>query len=317
MNQKKDTKYFHTSVMKKEVIKYLKIKKNGIYIDATFGYGGHTKEILKKLGKNGRVYAIDKDPETKKQAEKIADPRFYFINGNFSKIYSYAIDLGIKKKIDGILFDLGISSPQLDNPNRGFSFSNDGPLDMRMNQKNYVSASRWLKQAEEKKIHIILKKYGEERYSKKIAKAIKKQNKKKMITRTNELSKLICKTIPTLNKKRKKHPATRSFQAIRIHINQELENLDIALKNILDIMNKESRILIISFHSLEDKQVKKFILNNSTYNNIPKKLSILENDLKKQKKIRLKNIKKISPSKNEIKKNPRSRSAILRVSEII
>ncbi|XRY30537.1 MAG: 16S rRNA (cytosine(1402)-N(4))-methyltransferase RsmH [Buchnera aphidicola (Tetraneura akinire)] len=317
MNQKKDKKYFHTSVMKKEVIKYLKIKKNGIYIDATFGYGGHTKEILKKLGKNGRVYAIDKDPETTKQAEKIADSRFHFINGNFSKIYNYVVNLGIKKKIDGILFDLGISSPQLDNPSRGFSFSKDGPLDMRMNQKNYVSASRWLKQAKEKKIHIILKKYGEERYSKKIARAIKKQNKKKMITRTNELSKLICDTIPILNKKRKKHPATRSFQAIRIYINQELKNLDIALKNTLDIMNKKSRILIISFHSLEDKQVKKFILNNSTYNNIPTKLSILENDLKKQKKIRLKNIKKILPSKNEIKKNPRSRSAILRVSEII
>ncbi|CAL4042577.1 Ribosomal RNA small subunit methyltransferase H [Buchnera aphidicola (Tetraneura ulmi)] len=310
-------KYSHIAVMKKEIIKYLKIKKNGIYVDATFGYGGHTKEILKKLGKNGKIYAIDKDPEIKKEAEKITDPRFYFIYGSFSKIYNYATKLGIKKKIDGILFDLGVSSPQLDNPKRGFSFINDGPLDMRMNQKNYISASKWLRKEKEKKIFIILKKYGEERYAKKIARAIKKQNKKKIITRTNELANLICSTIPKSKKKRKKHPATRSFQAIRIHVNQELKELDIALKNILDVMNKKSRILIISFHSLEDKKVKNFILNNSTYNNIPKKLSILENNLQKQKKIRLKNIKKISPNKNEIKKNPRSRSAILRVSETL
>ncbi|CAL4320966.1 Ribosomal RNA small subunit methyltransferase H [Buchnera aphidicola (Eriosoma grossulariae)] len=308
-------KQLHIPIMLNEVIKFLNIKKNGIYLDATFGYGGHSKKILQNLGKEGKIFAIDKDPESKKYSNTINDSRLHFIHGNFSKIYHYAKKLNFIKKINGIIIDLGVSSPQLDNPKRGFSFMKDGPLDMRMNPQENITASKWLLQTKENNLFKILKNYGEESYAKKIACAIIQQNKKKPITRTLELSNLIEKIVS--KKYRKKHPATKSFQAIRIFINNELEEIKILLKNVINILTPGGRLLIITFHSLEDRIVKNFINQNSNQKIIPINLPINETILSEKCNFRFKKIDKINPTKQEINTNKRSRSATLRIAELI
>ncbi|NIH40953.1 MAG: 16S rRNA (cytosine(1402)-N(4))-methyltransferase RsmH [Buchnera aphidicola (Periphyllus aceris)] len=304
----------HTPVLLKKSIKFLKIKKNGIYIDATFGCGGHSKKILKKLGSQGKLYVIDKDPESIKIAKKIKDSRIKIIKGSFSQIYKYCTKYKILRKINGIILDLGISSLQLNNSKRGFSFKKDGPLDMRMNQKKGITASKWIMNATEKKISEVLKKYGEERYSKKIASNITKYKKKKKIKRTQQLSKIIKKSLPY----QKKHPSRRSFQAIRIYLNNELYELKKFLKNILKILKPKGRLCIISFHSLEDRIIKNFMFKHSRkIPNFPSSIPFTEKELIKlnKKKCKLKIYKKIFPTKKEIFNNLRSRSAILRIAE--
>ncbi|WP_343182663.1 16S rRNA (cytosine(1402)-N(4))-methyltransferase RsmH [Buchnera aphidicola] len=310
MNNKKK----HQTVLLKETIQSLKIKKNGIYVDGTFGEGGHSIKILEKLGENGTLYAIDQDPEAIKIAKKITDHRFHIIHGNFAEIDLFFKKNKIKKKIDGIILDLGVSTMQIMSKKRGFSFNLDGPLDMRMNPKIGISASKWINQEKINKIYKVLKYFGEEKFSKRIAEAIKKTRKKKPIITTLELSNLIKSHIPW--EKRHKHPATKSFQAIRIFINQEINLLKIFLDKILKFLNYKGRISIISFHSLEDRLVKQFMIKNSKNPHFLNKIPLKENEILQLYQKKLKIIHRIFPTKKEIINNPRSRSAILRTAEL-
>ncbi|QCI15909.1 16S rRNA (cytosine(1402)-N(4))-methyltransferase RsmH [Buchnera aphidicola] len=304
----------HIPVMKKELIHSLKIKKNGIYIDSTFGSGGHSNEILKKIGKDGKLYSIDRDPIAVSIGKTIKDSRFHIINTTFSKLLDYASNENITGKVNGIIFDLGVSSIQLDNNKRGFSFKKDGPLDMRMNPNYGLSAADWLFKSTVEEIAFVLKNFGEERFSKKIAYAIKNRNKIKKITSTFELSNIVRATIPIKNKF--KHPARRTFQAIRIYINQELEEIKKGLKSALKILKPGGRLSIISFHSLEDRIVKKFMIKNSVKATVPYGMPITEKQLNQLKICKLKMIDRILPTKKEINDNPRARSSILRIAEI-
>ncbi|WMY97718.1 MAG: 16S rRNA (cytosine(1402)-N(4))-methyltransferase RsmH [Arsenophonus sp.] len=314
LNKKK-----YKSVLLNEAINSLNIKKSGIYIDATFGTGGHSKLILSHLGPYGKLIAIDRDPEAIEIAKKIKDKRLIIHNLCFSKLFKFIKFQKLEGKINGILLDLGMSSIQLDNPKRGFSFMKDGPLDMRMNQQKGETAKKWLTYAKKKDIEKILKKYGEEKYAKKIAKNIfyyNQLNKNDPLNSTVKLKELINKCISI--KKRKKNPATKTFQAIRIYINNELEEIKKFLKDSLNILATYGRLSVISFHSLEDKLIKSFITNNSNILlNIPSKLPITENEIRKKFPKKMKKLGKVKATKNEISKNPRSRSAILRFAEKI
>ncbi|AAM67778.1 16S rRNA (cytosine(1402)-N(4))-methyltransferase RsmH [Buchnera aphidicola] len=304
----------HISVMKKELIESLKIKKNGIYIDGTFGMGGHALSILKTIGREGRLYAIDRDPNSVFIGNQIKDKRFHIIHSNFSKILNYAKYNNIIGKVNGILFDLGTSSLQIENEKRGFSFKKNGPLDMRMNPHAGISASEWLFKSDINKIYFVLKNFGEERFSKRIAYAIKDYCKKKKINNTFELVDIIKKATPIKNKF--KHPAKRTFQAIRIYINQELEEIKKGLENSLKILKPGGRLSIISFHSLEDRIVKNFMMKYSKKATVPYGLPITENKLETLRICKLKIINRIFPTQKEIEKNPRARSSVLRTAEL-
>ncbi|WP_343183258.1 16S rRNA (cytosine(1402)-N(4))-methyltransferase RsmH [Buchnera aphidicola (Neophyllaphis podocarpi)] len=304
----------HITVLLNETIENLKIKKNGIYIDGTFGCGGHTNKILNKLNEYGRIFVIDKDPKAIEIAKQIKDHRIKVIHGSFSMILKYAIKFNIIKKIDGIILDLGMSSMQISDKNRGFSFLRNSYLDMRMDDTQGITAAEWLQKSSEKEISQVLKNLGEERYAKKIAKAIVKKNKISPIKYTKELVEIIKNSTP--KKDKNKNPATRSFQAIRIFINNELSDIKIALKDSLKILKNKGRILTISFHSLEDRIIKHFMINNSKQINLPKDIPLTKTQLDKINPKILKIIGRIFPSKNEIKNNIRARSAILRIAEL-
>lgn len=307
--------YQHKTVLLTEAVDALAIKQDGIYVDGTFGRGGHSRLILEKLGPNGRLIAIDRDLNAIQVAKEIDDPRLTLVHGPFSQVANYVEELGLTGKIDGFLLDLGVSSPQLDDPERGFSFMRDGPLDMRMDCTKGMSASEWLMQSSEEDIAWVLKTFGEERFAKRIARAIVEQNQQKTLTRTLELANLISNASPI--KERHKHPATRSFQAIRIYINSELEEVESALRGSLEILNDHGRLAVISFHSLEDRIVKQFIAKQSKGPDIPKGLPLTEEQIKKYGSCTLKSLGKEKPSKQEIDDNARSRSAILRIAERI
>ena len=309
-----DTHHKHITVLLHEAVEGLAIKPNGIYIDGTFGRGGHSRLILSQLGKNGCLIATDRDPRAIEEAKTISDPRFQIFHTTFSAIPAVCEELGLIGKIDGILLDLGVSSPQLDDADRGFSFMRDGPLDMRMDTTKGLSAAEWLDQASIDDLTWVLKEFGEERFAKRIATAIVNFNKTsgQKITRTLQLAQIISDAVPFKDKH--KHPATRSFQAIRIFINSELDELEKALNSVLSVLASEGRLSIISFHSLEDRMVKQFIKKNSKGKEVPRGLPILESELNKD--IPLKAVgKAIMPSEAEIEANPRSRSAVLRVAE--
>jgi 16S rRNA (cytosine1402-N4)-methyltransferase len=301
--------------MLNKVIEGLNILSNGTYVDCTFGRGGHSKNILKKIGKNGKLIAIDKAAEAEHYAKEnfTSDQRFFFEKSNFSNI-EFIINKHCKsRKVDGILLDLGVSSPQLDDPNRGFSFMREGPIDMRMDITNKMTALLWLQKADVEEISMVLKKYGEEKYSFRIAKNIKYSIENNLLHTTLDLSKIINDCYPK-NKLGKKNPATKSFQAIRIFINNELQELEKILNNCIDLIDKGGRLVVISFHSLEDRIVKNFIKIHSDGKNTISKLPITGNN----QKLSLKKIKiPLKASDNEIENNIRARSARIRVAEKI
>ncbi len=310
----------HITVLLHEAVDGLALKEDGIYIDATFGRGGHSRLILSKLSANGRLIAIDRDPRAIAEAQKIQDPRFHIEHNSFSAIPEICEKLGLTGKIDGILLDLGVSSPQLDDAERGFSFMKDGPLDMRMDTTKGLSAAQWLQQVSEQDLAWVLKTFGEERFAKRIAQTIVGYNKSaveknsEILNRTLQLAELIAQSVPFKDKH--KHPATRSFQAIRIYINSELEELESLLQSALTVLAPQGRLSVISFHSLEDRMVKHFMRKQSKGEDIPKGLPLREDQIERRQT--LKTIgKAIQPSDEEIAFNPRSRSAVLRIAERI
>ena len=309
MHDKKKSNH-HDSVLLNESLNSLNIKSNGIYIDATIGRCGHTRGILERLGKSGRVIGLDQDIDAIEYAKmNFTDPRLSLIHSNFSKLNEQLEKLKLIGKVDGILMDLGISSPQIDNAERGFSFNKDGALDMRMDQAKKLTAAIWLKESSETEIANTLYQYGEEKRSRIIASRIKEYQKNKDIKSTLELAELI-KTVVKPGKN--KHPATRSFQAIRIAINDELKMLSEALNQTLDALAKNGRLAIITFHSIEDRIVKQFVHKHSRPKQPPKGLPIISDELNQ---CTLKDLGKVKPTSDEIIINRRSRSAILRVVE--
>ncbi|MCW6623077.1 16S rRNA (cytosine(1402)-N(4))-methyltransferase RsmH [Yersinia ruckeri] len=307
--------YKHTSVLLDEAVNGLNIRSNGIYIDGTFGRGGHSRLILSQLGPEGRLIAIDRDPQAIEAAKSITDPRFSIVHGSFSELAHYVRELDLVGKIDGVLLDLGVSSPQLDDPERGFSFMRDGPLDMRMDPSRGISAAEWLMKAGADDIAWVLKTFGEERFAKRLARAIVERNLTQPMTRTTELANLIANASPFREKH--KHPATRSFQAIRIYINSELEEIERALEGALEVLAPAGRLSVISFHSLEDRIVKNFIRNQSRGPKVPAGLPLTEEQLQSLGGRNLKAVGKMMPSDAEVAENPRARSSVLRFAERI
>ena len=304
--------YTHQPVLLHEVIEGLAIQPNGIYIDATFGRGGHSHTILQRLGPEGKLLALDKDLTAVERGKirPFEDPRFCIVHGSFTQLRQTVQDRDWCGKVNGILLDLGVSSPQLDDPERGFSFIKDGPLDMRMNQQTGMDATTWINHATIAEIAYVLRAYGEERFAKRIAHAIVNARENQPVTRTKQLSDIIATAIPT--REIKKHPATRSFQAIRIFINHELEELQECLQQSLEVLAIGGRLCVISFHSLDDRIVKQFIQRESRTAAYPRGLPIRE----KHMQYRLRKLGSlIRASEKEISDNPRARSARLRIAE--
>jgi 16S rRNA (cytosine1402-N4)-methyltransferase len=302
----------HIPVLFNEALEALSVRESGVYMDGTFGRGGHSGEILRQLGSKGRLLAIDKDPQAVAHAEQLfgRDERFLIRHGSFAMLEQLAQLNGVAGKVDGLLLDLGVSSPQLDDPERGFSFMRDGPLDMRMDTSSGVSAAEWLATAESMEIAQVLKDFGDERFSKRIARAIVSVREEEPITTTGQLAAVIEQACPT--KEREKHPATRSFQAIRIYINRELEDLKRCLEQSLNVLAPLGRLVVVSFHSLEDRIVKRFIRDCERGDSFPADLPVTQEQLKP--KLRAVG-KAVYRSAAEIDSNPRARSAVLRVAE--
>jgi 16S rRNA (cytosine1402-N4)-methyltransferase len=304
--------FAHRPVLFDEVLSGLAIRPDGIYVDGTFGRGGHTGAILEHLGVEGRLLAIDKDPQAVAAAKDrfAADHRFAIERGSFAMLGRWVNERGWQHKVDGVLLDLGVSSPQLDNPERGFSFRHDGELDMRMDPDQGQSAADWLATAEEYDIRRVLRVYGEERFAKRIAHAIVSTRQETPIRTTGQLAALIAEASPVHEKG--KDPATRSFQAIRIFINGELDDLQQALPQALDVLKPGGRLAVISFHSLEDRIVKRFMRDEARGDEFPPDLPVPQSALTP----RLKLIgKAIRASEQEVAANPRARSAVLRIAE--
>jgi 16S rRNA (cytosine1402-N4)-methyltransferase len=303
----------HVSVLMAETLDALAINEQGIYIDGTFGRGGHSGQILSRLGEAGRLQAIDQDPQAIEAAKKFADDkRFSIAHSRFSNIKDVAIQAGLLGKVDGILLDIGVSSPQLDDAQRGFSFMHDGPLDMRMDPTSGRSAAEWLAEADLEDITFVIKKYGEEKFGRRIAHKIIETREHTPITTTKQLADLVDEAVPVKDKH--KHPATRTFQAIRIYINSELEEIQTALQASLEVLKPGGRLVVISFHSLEDRIVKQFIKKQSKGEAIPRGLPLTDAQLKQN--LTLKAVgKAIKPSAEEIAANPRARSSVLRVAQ--
>ncbi|MDF5103978.1 16S rRNA (cytosine(1402)-N(4))-methyltransferase RsmH, partial [Vibrio parahaemolyticus] len=263
-------------------------------------------------------YSIDRDPQAIAEAGKINDPRFTIIHGPFSGIAEYAEEYGLVGKVDGVLLDLGVSSPQLDDAERGFSFMKDGPLDMRMDPTSGVPVSQWLMEADLDDITWVIREFGEDKHARRIAKAIvayREDEENEPMVRTGQLAKLISDAAPK-SFKEKKHPATRAFQAFRIYINSELEEIDTALKGAASILAPEGRLSVISFHSLEDRMVKRFIRKESKGPEVPHGIPMTEEQIRALGSANMKAVSKaIKPSKQEIEMNPRSRSSVLRIAE--
>lgn len=306
----------HISVLLNETIDGLAIQPAGIYVDGTFGRGGHSRVILSKLGAQGRLIAIDRDPTAiaaAKAPEFADDRRFEIHHQPFANMASVLEQQGLLGQVDGILLDLGVSSPQLDDAERGFSFMRDGPLDMRMDPTSGVSAADWLASADVEDITFVLREYGEEKFAWKIANAIVNSRGASPLTRTSQLASLIAASVPK-SFKEKKHPATRSFQAIRIYINSELEQVNQALNGALRVLKPGGRLTVISFHSLEDRLVKQFMRKHSKPAPVPKGLPLTDAQLKQDLALSLVG-KAIMPSDLELEHNPRARSAVLRIAE--
>ena len=302
----------HFPVMAGEVMRALNIQESGTYVDATFGRGGHTRAILERLGPKGRVLAIDRDPESCAAARSLfpTETRLTVVHAPFSKLSEILHTRKICQHVIGILFDLGVSSTQLDQPNRGFSFSHSGPLDMRMDPTQGETAARWLASVEEKDLSRVLRERGEERFARRIARRIVRQRDVMPIRTTAALSKLVADVIPT--RERGKNPATRSFRAIRMQVNSELDELKSVLPQAVDALAARGRLVVISFHSLEDRLVKKFLRTASSGDVYPPDLPVTYDRMRPLLRVVGKPLR---PTASEVTANTRSRSAILRIAE--
>ena len=297
----------HVSVLLAESVSALSVRADGFYLDGTFGRGGHSREILSLLSPSGQLMAVDKDPLAEVSAKALADDsRFKFVAGSFADISRFVSD----GSLDGILLDLGVSSPQLDDAARGFGFSGDGPLDMRMDTRSGMTAAEWIASAPEQEIADVIKTYGEERFAKRMASAIVKVRVETPITGTRQLASIIAEANPKWEPN--KHPATRAFQAIRIFINRELEDLELALSSMVDKLVVGGRLVVISFHSLEDRIVKRFMRDQARGVQLPRHVPVVDSDAGKTLNLIGKAVK---PSDEEVARNPRSRSAVMRVAE--
>jgi 16S rRNA (cytosine1402-N4)-methyltransferase len=299
----------HQPVLAGEAIEALALRAGGVYVDGTFGRGGHSRLILEQLGPQARLIALDRDPQAAQAAAEISDPRFTFVQTNFAQL-SRALDDAGAAMVHGMLFDLGVSSPQLDDPQRGFSFRADGPLDMRMDPTRGTSAAQWLASAEEQEIREVIRDYGEERFAKQIAAAIVAARRREPLLRTRQLADLVAQAIRT--REPGQDPATRTFQALRIHVNRELEEVSLMLPQAVARLAPQGRLAVISFHSLEDRIVKRF-LQQSARPEVPRKLPLKASEMPEPV---LKLVgRALRPSQEETRRNPRARSATLRVAE--
>lgn len=298
-------------VMLLPALEGLAIEPDGIYLDCTFGRGGHSRAILEQIGENGRLLAIDKDPAAVIDAQQLLkDSRFEIEHGSFTQLHEWVERRGWVGKVNGVLMDLGVSSPQLDVATRGFSFLREGSLDMRMNTSTGITAAEWLAEASEGEIVRVLKVYGEERFARRIARSILETRAENSIVTTRQLAALVQQAIPVHEKH--KHPATRTFQAIRIHINQELSELEQGLEQVVQVLKPAGHMVVIAFHSLEDRIVKRFIRDEARGPVIPKSLPMAAPGFEP----RLRRMgKALRASEQEVARNPRARSAILRVAQ--
>jgi 16S rRNA (cytosine1402-N4)-methyltransferase len=299
----------HRTVLLGEAVEALAVKPDGVYVDATFGRGGHSRSILERLGPAGRLVALDRDPAAVSAARAIEDARFAIRHARFAQLKEVLDGAGVKA-VDGVLFDLGVSSPQLDEAERGFSFRVDAPLDMRMDPGRGEPAAEWLARATEAEIRGVIKNYGEERFAGPIAKAIVAARTREQLDRTVQLARIVAAAVRT--REVGQDPATRTFQAVRIHVNQELEELSLALPQALDLLRPGGRLAVISFHSLEDRIVKRFLRSHARPE-VPERLPLRATEMPQP---RLKLLgKPVRPTAAEVNANPRARSAILRVAE--
>jgi 16S rRNA (cytosine1402-N4)-methyltransferase len=303
--------FVHQSVLLHETVDAIVGDTNGIYVDATFGRGGHSRLLLSKLSAQARVLAFDKDPEAIAVGQQLMaeDARFTIIHDSFANLQQQLNQQQLIGKIDGLMADLGVSSPQLDDASRGFSFMNDGPLDMRMNPNQGQSAAEWLQTVKENDLADVFFQYGEERHSRRIAKAIKKALEQTPITSTKVLAEIIATAHPAWE--RHKHPATRCFQAIRIAVNQELDDIKHFLPQAIEALKPQGKLAVISFHSLEDRLIKQFLQKQARGDDLPRDLPIRNSELNPQVKL----LGKTAASHQEVMTNPRARSAYLRMAQ--
>ncbi len=307
----------HITVLLHEAVDALAIKPGGIYIDGTFGRGGHSRLILSKLGEGGQLIAFDKDPEAVAAGQAINDKRFSIKHGDFSDLQQILQSMGITQ-VDGVLLDLGMSSPQLDEASRGFSFGSDGPLDMRMDTSRGQTAAQWLASVSEAHLGEVIKDYGEERFARQVARAIVMARTRQPIVTTLQLAEIIAPVVRSRGggRKNKQNPATRTFQAIRIFLNQELEGLSLILPQCVALLKPGGRLAVISFHSLEDRLVKRFVRAAANTDELPRGLPLRDKEMQRFSNQKLKLIgKAIRPSQVEVSANVRARSAVMRVAE--
>ena len=300
----------HTAVLSGQAVEGLNVRGDGCYVDCTFGRGGHSRLILARLGKTGRLLALDRDPQAVAAGGEIDDGRFRILHGRFGRLAALAAQAGVTRA-DGILLDLGVSSPQLDDVARGFSFRHDASLDMRMDPGGGITAAQWLAAAPEQEIREVIRTYGEERFAKQIAAAIVAARARGPVGTTRQLAALVAEAVPS----REPHqdPATRTFQAIRIHVNQELEELSLVLPQCMELLAPGGRLVVISFHSLEDRIVKRFLRDNANPDRLPRRLPVRARDLPRP-GLRLIG-RATRPSDAEVAANPRARSAVMRIAE--
>jgi 16S rRNA (cytosine1402-N4)-methyltransferase len=299
----------HVPVLLEEAVAALHVREDKTYVDATFGRGGHSAAILARVGVRGRLLALDQDPAALSSGA-LEDPRLELIHARFSRMRQVLAERGVER-VAGVLLDLGVSSPQLDEPARGFSFAREGPLDMRMDPTRGESAAEWLARADENEIREVIRTYGEERFAKPIAAAIVASRGREPLRTTRQLAEIVGRAVRT--REPGQHPATRTFQALRIHVNQELEELEVALPQAVELLEAGGRLAVISFHSLEDRIVKRFIRERSTADRLPRGVPVRASELPEP---QLKAVgRAMKASEAEVRRNPRARSAVLRVAE--
>ncbi|MDB5812450.1 MAG: S-adenosyl-methyltransferase MraW [Betaproteobacteria bacterium] len=300
----------HTPVLLQAAVDGLRVRADGVYVDCTFGRGGHSREILGRLGKRGRLIALDRDPAAIATHGGLDDERLKLVHRSFSDLRGVLDECGVER-VDGVLLDLGVSSPQLDDGARGFSFRVDAPLDMRMDTSRGITAAAWLASADEQDIREVIRNYGEERFAKQIAAAIVAARARKPVATTRELTELVAAAVRT--REPGQNPATRTFQALRIHVNQELEELTAVLPECVAALAPEGRLVAISFHSLEDRIVKRFMREQSQPSQLPKRLPLRAAEIPSPKLTLIGKLQRAMP--DEVAANPRARSAVMRIAE--